>query len=1128
MTPRISEVLTSAGIGFRPGRWLRLKGLDLDSISVNSESGGWRDHRTGEHGSFHALCDRLCIDDGDLVIGRASIEHTRINQERVDERSRQHARTVWARGVPVVQPKRPGCWAYAELNDQREAIYGYLVSRGLDPQPLLPFIKIGAITQSKTDQDMAAQGADFFFMLPMYSTGKAEVQGNICGIQRTYLRFGDNSKYQPVSKIGRAMLGKKGVTRLAAPAGSPVILPVDGPVIAAGEGLETVASWVQAMRLSAVVCWDWSGLKAWSSALAPGEKSPTVAILVDADTSQTGQRESAAAVRRIIAHEHGKAVYLLPPSSAFITDAKGNVDWNDCLLQHGAEGFASAILSAWGQSRQNMALAPVAFDEAPFEKKKGHKRITAATMTQEIADAAGLALVMADLEIKVAEYLAAHIAYLRDADAPCPKPLLIHVTTGGGKSHLFREKVKHLIAERVPTLLLTRTHALGAEYANVGATHYHGREAIDVAAKQSQPWACRKYPVVMMTADKNHAPAAAACRSCEHGMAWATQVYDPASRPHQMSAAWLRERGLSSDTVAPCEFMGWLRYIQNQLVVVAPNASFSDGLLRYRDMQIMGDEIEENDQKRLVIIDEIPDLFRHIAVTTADLAQYAEKARRELADIKRQAAGMPSEEDQAIMDDLKTAVDDVLRPLASWLGAHAVDENIQTLPDDLRRSIEKLRVDWLPASTARWERVEMEYGQDAVIPLRAARAIIDSCQTSTLTIKSGCIEAQEMTTLGAYITAGKPCILLDATPSDDVQAAVLAAGGTIHQAIIKQNVNVIRFADRAHGRTFKNDQHKAREVEQMNVSILELAQERKEDPAVITYSTINDAASVERTGYFGRHDVGHDEWNGKDIIQWGGPILSPDATRRRYQGQRMVALMAGASAEDWPEWSGEIIRGAWVTVGNMQEQSLVPLPATPRLRAWVLNDYGNREAQIIGRARGARSEKTLQVRIHGGMPLAGLARHGLSVTEYREESGMKLSEINGERARIAEQRCLEAMAALEAGDNDSAYRAVTKWLADHNLPSVRYNTWKRVKSVYSLDSGNIQGVDELLASLFSIEESARFCGCDWSDIARDRLAEPGLPAIQYAVACIILDRSPLGPKPASSELSGDGLRLLAP
>ena len=354
----IKDVLTSAGIGYRSGRWLRLKGPDpdLDAISVNAESGAFKDHRTGEHGGFRALCARLGIDDGGIVIDAAAISRGKTDQEKADLKAIQWGKTAWSRGIPAIQPKRPSeGWAQAawdadqaQYTDHREAVYDYLLSRGLDPMQFLPLIRIQLSLNPRykdgvpdnVDAEMVDAGADFAFLMPMYGIGKAEEPENISGVQRTFLKFPED-KYGRVQKIGRAMLGKKGVTTLM-PVGSPVILPEPGPVLGSGEGFETVASFVQTMKRPGVLCWDWSGLKAWSESLRPGEGAPLIALMVDYDTSETGQRESAAAVRRIAAHEHGKAVYLLPPES-IVPDAKGNRDWND-LLRQSPDLFAAEII----------------------------------------------------------------------------------------------------------------------------------------------------------------------------------------------------------------------------------------------------------------------------------------------------------------------------------------------------------------------------------------------------------------------------------------------------------------------------------------------------------------------------------------------------------------------------------------------------------------------------------------------------------------------------------------------------------------------------------------------------------------------------------------------------------------
>lgn len=59
------------------------------------------------------------------------------------------------------------------------------------------------------DAEVVDVGADFAFLMPMYQIGKAEIAENICGVQRTFLKFPED-KYGKVQKVGQAMLGKKG------------------------------------------------------------------------------------------------------------------------------------------------------------------------------------------------------------------------------------------------------------------------------------------------------------------------------------------------------------------------------------------------------------------------------------------------------------------------------------------------------------------------------------------------------------------------------------------------------------------------------------------------------------------------------------------------------------------------------------------------------------------------------------------------------------------------------------------------------------------------------------------------------------------------------------------------------
>ena len=1148
-----ASILTGAGIGFRAGRWLRLKGHDLDAISVNSETGGWKDHRTGEHGPFQTLCARLGIDDGGIHIDAAAISQAKTAQEKADLRAIQHAKTAWGRGIPAVTPKMPIDWRrgqeewdqkQSEWADHREAVYDYLVSRGLDPMLFMAMINIQVELNPRykdgkpdnVDAEMTDAGADFAFLIPMYEIGKAELPETISGVQRTFLKFAED-KYGKVQKIGRMMLGKKGVTSIA-PTDNPVILPVEGPVLGAGEGFETVASWVQTMRRPGLVCWDWSGLKAWSEAIVPGPESPVVAFLVDYDKSETGQRESAAAVRRIVSHDHGKAVYLLPPES-IQADNKGNRDWNDLLCQN-PDTFAAEVIHSWHKSDENLALSPVC-DDAPAISKGPRD----ADVAQVIADAVERHMAYAAAEKAAKEYLPTYMLHLEELKAwktigqeerkeqnmkrPKLPPLLIKVTTGVGKSHLIRELIKHEAFQDVPLLILTRTHELAEDYALVGGFQYHGRaepflepvngiEYTQADMKENgdkfHDNTCFKYPVVKIVSENNHVPALTACRSCEHGRKYMIETYDENSQPYADARAWFSLNGFDDDgvdAVPACLWLGHQKKAAEMRVVVAPNASYSETLATWKNEQ--GESIP-----RLVIVDEIPDLTRGMEATSADLGVHARKCldlmelfSNKLNNLRASHTEAPGliEDLEAILDDLKSGHAS-LRKIALALGDSVGAKGLQRLPDDLVKQIKSMDVDWLPGATARWERAELKYGHEAFVPLRIMKAIVQSVATGTAVVTDGKLHVQEITTLGERIQKGSPSILLDATPSPAVEYMVKKRNGQVVDAIAKQHVHIVHYNQFLHGRSWKNKDHQKAELTALVNLEEQMHEETGSAPVVLTYQPHCMLAEellddTDGWGYFGKDDIGQDNWKSRNMLIFGGPLFSPVTQALSYNSELMLRRLSGDRSS--PDWNAEIERKTDVIVGGKVITSKAPLPADPALRQWVLADYARRMAQGIGRARAVWKPEDrgfITIWIAGGLPLAGLAAYGLEVAEYREEK----QNMNDESSKRTDEKVQAAMATLQAADQDTGYRAVQKEMERTGLPGVRYNAWKRVQTVYGPDISSYEGVDALLAALRSIVKVAEWNGVDVSDAALDLWNHPRTEPVVKAAAQIILEASP--------------------
>lgn len=714
MNITIRSALDAAGYRYCGSRWIRLKNKGFDAISINAESGAWIDHRTGEKGNFHALNEKLGL-------GITSWTHDRYRPQYEEWRARQKSVTskekrnkiqkLW-RGAATAVPQKSET---VRLETYRDAVWTYLASRGLAPAQWMQLIRINTQLKPKykltngvrepdnVDAEMLDAGADFYFMIPMYQPGMPQTEDNICGVQRTYLRF-PQDKYERVTKIGRAMLGGKGVTVLTPSAGlPPILLPADGPVLGAGESFENVASFVEKMRHPGMVLWDWSGIKNWSLLLKPTLGAPTIAFLVDFDASETGQRESAAAVRRIRASEHGKAVYLLPPESV-TPDSKSNRDWNDVLVQ--GHDFAAEIIHAWHRSDQDMEKAPVVPD-APAPMQKGPRP---AEIAQTIAQAVGRQDAFIKMENAVKEYILRYKQYLKDMDhwksltaaqkkvrkKPKLPPLLVNVTTGVGKSHMLRALIQE---SDVPILILSKNHALAADYAQAGAFWDHGRSEAPFPPQNGLFYTedeiarlpghvCFKHKVIQIVAEKNHIPALTACRECEHGRKFMLENYHPASQPYKDAQNWFYlHPQVRPDTVTPCLWLEHQARASRARVVVAPYQSYSETLAVWQN--------GEDSVPRLVIVDEIPELTREIRGHSGDMGLYVEKCDQSIEYVRKNPKD--GEDSEKIIADLETAKA-IFADLGDLLGKSTKQEI--KIPDELTQRIKELHIDWLPGATA--------------------------------------------------------------------------------------------------------------------------------------------------------------------------------------------------------------------------------------------------------------------------------------------------------------------------------------------------------------------------------------------------------------------------------------------
>ncbi len=395
------------------------------------------------------------------------------------------------------------------------------------------------------------------------------------------------------------------------------------------------------------------------------------------------------------------------------------------------------------------------------------------------------------------------------------------------------------------------------------------------------------------------------------------------------------------------------------------------------------------------------------------------------------------------------------------------------------------------------------------MPLRMARALIQSIATRTAIIEKGRILMHEVTTLGDRIIKGAPTVLLDATPSPAVEYVVSNDGGQVVNAIAKQYVRITHFYQYLHGRTWKNREHQKQEMMRLMALREQMEQETGKTPATLTYMPHCELAGKiddPLWGYWGRDDIGQDRWKGQNLLIFGGQIFSPETQATTYASELLLRRLAGDKQS--PDWSKEVERHVEVTVGNKVVLAKAPIPQNPLLREWVLRDYGRRMAQAIGRTRAvwATPDHPIHVWIVGGLQLSGLAEHGLEVSEYREER----KNLNAAASQAAKEKVAVAVASLQAADKKPSYREVNKWMEQNKMPSIRYDAWKRIASKASttLNRDIYEVVDNLLEALGAIARIAEIHGYDISDAAKAML-EFG-SGVQVVAAELILEASPHG------------------
>lgn len=839
--------------------------------------------------------------------------------------------------------------------------------------------------------------------------------GVVVGAQRTFLD-------QQGHKIERKMLGKHGVMPLPAPVG---VAPLDlgiGAYVVVGEGFETTAAAVQAAGVRGIVCHDAGGTRRWADEQARAAKNwtneqkkkkraPAAVFLVDRDLSETGQKACAYAVA--VLRKAGLRAFFATPPTPEDGGPKGRPkgsDWGDYPRENISTETQRAHL-ALAVARGDEAMNPYVPDSDSIQSENSMLPWRKPDVPAPVAEAVPVEQAREEQKTALQELVRAYLDWWsKDSNERGPfSPWLFQQTTGIGKtSELLKLSMNpdlRMAGARVCVGVGDHTQALSFE--DAGYFHFWGRQPDESRCPAAY---CPAYQELQKAQETHHIAQAEYCRTCNHGLAWAIQAargelnFGSVDEARQAELedkiadheATLLSRGLNPEQVEPCPWQSHLRRALAEQFVVLHHDSYSHSLV----------------QAALYVTDEGFATAKSLDVGLEEVAAWAGRVQSSL--------GIPGLKDQVRegFESTLALFRSLSRSLAKWAGegktgAVFVDPDLMAAISDLL-DLAKDR-----AHLPDWER--LAFAADGSIkesPLRAAWAIAQSLKYDMGHVDKGRLVVAGVNPIVERLSGGIPVVMMDATPDPVVEDVVRSKGGRIVRAIARQNLRITRYPQRFWGLSALDKKRVGRERVDRELRRYSALRATYPDAAILVHKRAADALgedSKEWDGYWGRDHRAHNGWTGRDMTVVGGFYPPVEAWRREYEAARLAALTAGCPEEDWSTWADDMpmVTGLWVSEGDHEVQSRMPLPADQKIREWLLRRVTAETVQAIGRARAVNSERQIEVRIFGGLPLFGLGDHGLSVAEYAAdpvELGQSRAQVNADRHEAAMLR-LDAAAA---------------------------------------------------------------------------------------------------------------------
>ncbi len=770
--------------------------------------------------------------------------------------------------------------------------------------------------------------------------------------------------------------------------------------IAVAEGLETAMSirlltgWT---TIFAVSSWNFKKILTPEMAKNILREKKGIAIAVDRDESQTGQKESGELAK--IAQEYGIPVlFLVPP--AVIKGGRKGADWNDAIKELGRDGAFGALTLAISKSDEELT------EELSKESGKQKSVFPLLNIREtESYPASVPRTALSDAQAKTWSVAKRHIEGQGD------HPDLLGVSMGVGKSKIIADLARDHQHIGSPMAVITPTKALANESAMKSDGFYkEGR-----SEKQGNAGFCFLFPEVEPFSEKMRSVVAHKCSDCAFGKAAMAVIKGEVAEEK------------------PCSYILHTHESRKSPVINTTEAMLEG------DPGTMTAKAGEKVIKRKIILDDTCELADHRAIHSGNIAEWIRAADKIIAS-EKEGGEKRIEATRNLLPWLSA--------LSQYLSENPGENQIQVDPAQwagFSVLVKSPDLKWLDGTTA--EAVFRDHEGKLEIPLRTLKDLGTALERGTAWVRKGILHFSVPTR--AFQALKNGALVLDATPSIAVRNIVETLGGENTEIFARQDsIKVVQVVSGNHGKTVCSPDNPsyARERTHFLNTVQSLENEvGAENLAVLSHKifvdSLNDECGINaEIGHWGLDDRGHNRWESKtDLLIWGIQQLSPSVAERVYMSERQAVIDAGGEA--WPTWDGERTE-RWYQVPGQAKEIFASGYKNEFIDRWNREWVTARLVQAVGRLRAVRRTEPLRVIVHATFPFAeafGLEFHEVARPDWRNMNDYQKSRKDGQTER--------AVVAIAALGKDAGRRKVDAWLKAKGLPGIKHEDWTRIKEL---------------------------------------------------------------------------------